>query len=276
MDSRIYEYLTVAQYDAETIFNISITKYGEPYNIDDMGAIFTMKKQDGHIIVNACDVTNNVITVNSTYQMTFYAGKIPFQIVLYSGTDILSSITGTLLVVESPSENDGGESVDEYSIIQQISYYSSLAKSYAVGDTELRPDEDTDNAKYYYEISRDSVTGLTPQGSVTFAELIALSPSTNDMYNVTDAFVSTSDFEDGGDHPYPAGTDVYYNSNGKWDALCGHTVIGVKGSAESEYRAGNVNITKDNIELPNGRNIVNSTSMPSTPPDIWLQPFSVE
>lgn len=276
MDSHIYEYLTVAQYDAETIFKISITKYGEPYSIDNMGAMFTMKKPDGHILVNACTVSGNKVFVNSTYQMTVLNGKIPFQIVLFSDNDMISSITGSLIVVKSDNNSSDGVSTDEFTIVQQLSYYTTLAKSYVVGDTGLRPGENSDNVKYYYEISRSSVTGLTPKGSLTFEQLMLLSPNVNDMYNITDAFKSNSRFKDGGNYYYPAGTNVYYTNDHKWDVFVGHMVTGVKGSAEETYRIGNVNLTKANIDLPNGRNIVNSTRMPSTPPDIWLQPFSVE
>lgn len=276
MDSHIYEYLTVAQYDAETIFEISITRYGEPYSAPNMGAMFTMKKPDGHIIVNGCTVSGNKVFVNSTYQMTVLSGKIPFQIVLFSEDDMISSITGSIIVAKSANDNSDGVSTDEYTIVQQLAYYTTLAKSYVVGDTGIRSGENIDNIKYYYEISRSSVTGLTPKGSLTFEQLMLLSPRVNDMYNVTDAFESNSRFKDGGNHYYPAGTNVYYTNDHKWDVFVGYMVTGVKGSAEETYRTGNVNLTKANIDLPYGRNVVNSTNMPSTPSDIWLRPFSVE
>ena len=276
MDSHIYEYLTVAQYDAETIFQISITRYGEPYSVPNMGAMFTMKKPDGHIIVNGCTVSGNKVLVNSTYQMTVLSGKIPFQIVLFSDNDMISSITGSIIVVQSANYDSGEGSTDEYTIVQQLGYYTTLAKSYVVGDTGIRPSENFDNIKYYYEISRSSVTGLTPKGWLTFEQLMLLSPRVNDMYNITNAFESNDRFKDGGNYYYPAGTNVYYTTDHKWDVLVGHMVTGVKGAAETTYRTGNVNITKANIDLPNGRNIINSANIPSTPPDIWLQPFSIE
>lgn len=50
---------------------------------------------------------------------------------------------------------------------------------------------------------------LKPSGSVTFANLPALSASVlNNIYNVTDAFTTTSDFVEGAGFSYPAGTNV--------------------------------------------------------------------
>lgn len=277
MDSQIYDYIIVPQYNNSDVVNITITKYGEPYTVNEMNAVFSMRKLDGHIIINGCTVVNNVVTITLTYQMTVVSGKIPFQVLLYSGTEVLSSFNGTLIVTPAVPETDTEESTDEMTILQQISYYATMAKSYTVGGTGKRTGEDSDNTKYYYEMSRDSVTGLTPQGTVTFAQLTAISsPAVNDMYNISDAFTSTSAFKDGGDHYYPAGSNVYYTSDGKWDVLCGYVVTGVKGEAETNYRFGNVNLTKGNVGLPQGRNIIHSSTMPTTPPDIWLQPYAVE
>lgn len=53
------------------------------------------------------------------------------------------------------------------------------------------------------------VGALKPAGSVTFANLPALSASVlNNIYNVEDAFTTTADFKEGADKEYPAGTNV--------------------------------------------------------------------
>ena len=272
MDSRIFQDVTVTQYDSTSTLRITVTKYGEPLTITPMGAMFTMRKPDGRTIINSGTVLNNVVTVAITKQMTVLTGRIPFQLVLFSGTNVISTINGDLVVVKGSSQEDV-ESIDEFTILQQISYYSSLAKSYAVGDSGVRTGEDTDNAKYYYELSRNTATGLKPMGTVTFAQLIALTPSVNDLYNVSDAFTSTSAFKDGSGVSYPAGTNVYYTSDNKWDVMVGQSVIGIKGSAESTYRKGNVEITKANIGLGNGINVVKSTTQPASPVDIWVRPY---
>ena len=80
-----------------------------------------------------------------------------------------------------------------------------------------------------------------------------------DMRNVSDEFTTTSDFKEGAGHEMPAGTNVYYTADGKWDCLAGSPVSGVKGSSETTYRTGNVNITKANIGLGNVENKSSAT-----------------
>lgn len=118
------------------------------------------------------------------------------------------------------------------------------AQNYAVADT--------DSAKYYYEQARrisESFSGaLRPMGTVTFANLPALSEADGgSMYNISDQFTTTAEFKEGAGNTIPAGANVYKTEDGKWDVLAGTPVTGVKGSAESEYRRGNVNITAENV-----------------------------
>lgn len=118
------------------------------------------------------------------------------------------------------------------------------AQNYAVADT--------DSAKYYYEQARrisESFSGaLRPMGTVTFANLPALSEADGgSMYNISDQFTTTNDFKEGAGNVIPAGANVYKTEDGKWDVLAGTPVTGVKGSAESAYRRGNVNITAENV-----------------------------
>lgn len=108
------------------------------------------------------------------------------------------------------------------------------------------------NAKKYYEqtkaISESFSGALRPMGTVTFANLPAVSSaSAGDMYNISDEFVTTSDFVEGIGHTEPAGSNVYKTESGKWDVLAGSPVTGVKGANETNFRRGNVNITCENI-----------------------------
>lgn len=121
---------------------------------------------------------------------------------------------------------------------------ADTSQNYAVADT--------DSAKYYYEQARrisESFSGaLRPMGTVTFANLPALSATTSgSMYNISGQFTTTNDFKEGAGNVIPAGANVYKTEDGKWDVLAGTPVTGVKGSAESAYRRGNVNITAENV-----------------------------
>lgn len=108
------------------------------------------------------------------------------------------------------------------------------------------------NAKKYYEqakaISESFSGALRPMGTVTFANLPSVSSaSAGDMYNISDEFVTTSDFVEGAGITEPAGSNVYKTGAGKWDVLAGSPVTGVKGANETNFRRGNVNITCENI-----------------------------
>ena len=129
---------------------------------------------------------------------------------------------------------------------------ATKAQSYAVGGTGSRDGEDSDNAKYYYEQSKDVSEGLKgglqPHGTVAFADLPALSDVNSGwMYNISDEFTTTDEFKEGAGNVIPAGANVYKTSDDKWDVLAGTPVTGVKGAKEKSYRRGNVVITPENI-----------------------------
>lgn len=114
-------------------------------------------------------------------------------------------------------------------------------------------------ANYYYlqaqAIAQGLAGALKPMGTIVFANLPALSSAAaGDMYNISDNFTTTSDFEEGAGVPVAAGANVYKTAGGKWDVLAGNFVSGVKGSEEVAYRTGNVNITKANVGLDNVAN----------------------
>lgn len=130
--------------------------------------------------------------------------------------------------------------------------YAKKSQSYAVGGTGTREGEDSDNAEYYYEqaknISQGLAGALLPMGTVTFANLPALSDAEIGwMYNISNEFTTNSYFKEGSGKRIPAGSNVYKTADEKWDILAGTPVTGVKGNAESTYRKGNVNLTPANI-----------------------------
>lgn len=137
------------------------------------------------------------------------------------------------------------------------------SESYAHGGTGTRTGEDADNAKYYYEQTKQvsqSLNGIIPQGTVAFADLPTSGMQYGDMYNISDAFTSDGRFNDGGGVYYGAGNNVIWVSGDKWDVTAGSCVTGVKGDKETTYRQGNVNITPENIgALPEDGNAVSAT-----------------
>lgn len=125
---------------------------------------------------------------------------------------------------------------------------TATAKASAASTSASNAATSEANAKKYYEqakaISESFSGALRPMGTVTFANLPSVgSASAGDMYNISDEFVTTSDFVEGAGITEPAGSNVYKTEAGKWDVLAGSPVTGVKGEKEKVFGRGNVNIT---------------------------------
>lgn len=139
--------------------------------------------------------------------------------------------------------------------------YSEKSEAYAVGKRNGVDVPDTDetyhnNSKYYRDqaaaIMAELDGTIRAQGTCTFAELPAVAAANpGDMWNVSDEFVTTSDFREGAGKVIPMGSNVYMTVSAKWDVLSGSPVAGVKGNKEDAYRKGNVNITPENVGAVN-------------------------
>ena len=144
-------------------------------------------------------------------------------------------------------EQDKNTAADEYAYI--VSFKDSLEKTYipeiansiaaaASSATAANTAQEAaatykDNAKTYMDnaaayskeakAAASSITGaLKPKGTVNFEELPDLADAdSGDMYNVSNEFVSTADYKDGGGITYPSGTNVYKTEDGMWDCLGG-------------------------------------------------------
>jgi len=92
-----------------------------------------------------------------------------------------------------------------------------------------------------------------PAGSVAFANLPTLSSSVlGNVYNVTDAFTTTSDFVEGSGSSYPAGTNVVVVNTGtsgsptyKFDVLSG--LVDLSGYQTKLTAGSNITISNDTI-----------------------------
>lgn len=83
--------------------------------------------------------------------------------------------------------------------------------------TDLSDLTNTGNDPYAQmsDVAAAVVGALKPKGSVTFANLPALTAANlNTLYNVTDSFTTTSDFVEGAGKSFPAGTEVAIINNG--------------------------------------------------------------
>ena len=182
-----YISINAKQLDRKTRF-LSITCYshGElcPLNSGEHSAYIRYKKPDGYCVFNFCDINNKgKILVELTEQMLASAGichtdlvvvnkgsavvdENTGEIVAINNSGILSTMPFYIDVYETAFENSEVESSYEYNGLNEVltkanTEYSQvirMAKSYAVGGTNERPNENTDNAKYYYEQSKMNAT----------------------------------------------------------------------------------------------------------------------
>lgn len=143
-----------------------------------------------------------------------------------------ADIATTKATEASQSATESAENA-QVSISKAIesSDYANLSKSYAVGDTGVRSDEDVDNSKYYYIQTKaisDSIDGsLVPMGTISFEQLQSVSKDTGYMYHINEDFVTDDTFKSGAGVSYTAGTNVYYTADGYWDCFVGSTLNNV-------------------------------------------------
>ena len=151
------------------------------------------------------------------------------------------------------------------------------AQSYTSGGTGIRENEEVDNAQYYYRQAKQisqSLNGVIPNGTLTFADLPTEGMTYGDMYNISNAFLSDERFNDGGGVYYGPGNNVVWISGDMWDVTAGSSVTGIKGAKQSMYQQGNVSLSAADVgAVENGgdtaENIVAFTSEDDTSPNAW-------
>lgn len=182
-----YILINAKQLDRKTRF-LSVTCYnhGElyPVNSGEHAAYIRYKKSDEYGVFNFCEINSKGrVLVELTEQMLSSIGicyadlvivnkgsaqvdEDTGEIVAIDSAGILSTMTFCIDVTETAIENSVIESSYEYDGLNEAleeahANYQDVvltAKSYAVGGTNKRANEDTDNAKYYYEQSKKSAT----------------------------------------------------------------------------------------------------------------------
>ena len=186
----------------------------------------------GTLIINPDDITSND-EFNALYDMLIKAA-IDYEIAKKASEEAIESAR---IASESLSEIKVIEpelkEINENVIIkgEEANNFYINTRSYAVGGTGTRGEnEDIDNAKYYYQESKNIVVGLNgailPQGSISFSEIPTSGVLPGYMYNITDDFVSDDRFIESGIY-YHKGTNIFYTVDGKFDSLSPHGIPNV-------------------------------------------------
>lgn len=115
---------------------------------------------------------------------------------------------------------------------------ADMSKSYAIGQSGARENDDMDNAKFYSEKAQEYANtwkgSLLPKGTILFSQLPTENLMHGYMYNIKETFTTDSRFRDGIGYSYPAGTNVYWAVDDKWDCLSGALTMEL---TQAEYDA---------------------------------------
>ncbi len=111
----------------------------------------TIISADGRIIENNASIAST---------MTFYINILekPLNEWDVTSTNEFSALNDLLIKVNADYEyvmqnaQESADAAKEYA--KNVERYATLSRSYALGDTNTRPNESTENAKYYYELCR--------------------------------------------------------------------------------------------------------------------------
>lgn len=88
--------------------------------------------------------------------------------------------------------------------------------------SEITNDSGFQTAAQVQTVVNTAIAGVyRVKGSIAFASLPTTGMVAGDVYNITNAFTTDAKFLEGAGKSYPAGTNVAYTSDSKWDCLAG-------------------------------------------------------
>lgn len=136
------------------------------------------------------------------------------EAILNLGNEYESTKNQLIAATKANADNAAESATVAATSANNASTYKDNAKTYM------------DNANAYAKEAKtaaSSITGaLKPKGTILFKDLPNLSTTdVGAMYNISDEFISTESFKDGGNITYPAGTNIYKTEDGMWDCLGG-------------------------------------------------------
>lgn len=119
-DNQTYEQIYIKQYNKGFPIEFEITKNGEPFDLSGCFATFEMKKPDKTVIWYNCDISDNILSVEVTEQMTIVNGKAEFQITLNQGEILITTITGIMKIDKSVIQDGDVDSSSDISIVNEV------------------------------------------------------------------------------------------------------------------------------------------------------------
>ncbi len=118
-DNQTYEQIYAKQYNRGYQVQFEVTKDGEPLDLTGVAVAFELKKPDGHVVLSYGSITDNIVSVEITEQITSIPGKCKYQLSLTESETVIATVTGIIKVEESTVQDGDIESQDELGLIQQ-------------------------------------------------------------------------------------------------------------------------------------------------------------
>lgn len=232
------------------------TETGEIINIDNTYVLSTMTFC---IDVSATVIDNS--DIESSYEYDGLNAALERADAEYAKVSQLSRsyAIGNAGKIRADEDTDNSKYYSEQSRLTAVDASTSEKNA---KESETKASVYMENAKKYMDAAQNDaleinsrlnemVAAFSPMGTITFAELQTLKENGNidvgHLYNISDDFITDSDFKEGAGISHNAGTNVYCTATGKLDCLVGMSVVGVKGSSETVYRTGNINLSAENV-----------------------------
>lgn len=153
-----------SQYDSlYRVIQFNLLNGNAPYSIPD-NSVVTIRgtKKDMTGFEYECDYSNNVVTFPIQQQITIYPGKVPAELRITSGNEIIGSWNFVFLVEESPLSNNTIISETDLPLLESALQAASEAESYKDMASEY-----ADNANSYAEDSEAYAIGTRGGVEVT-------------------------------------------------------------------------------------------------------------
>ena len=129
-DNQVYEQIYTKQYNEGYPIEFEITKDGNPVDLFGIVAVFELKKPDNTIVTEYCTISDNIVSVNLTNQMTVADGKAKFQVVLFdqatynpddrTSAVIIATVTGIMKIDKSTVQNGDIESSSVFNLVTEV------------------------------------------------------------------------------------------------------------------------------------------------------------
>ena len=122
-NNKTYDYIYTKQYDVGRQVIFHVTKDGEPWEgTQTTRAIFELLKPDGYCIIEDLeyDYSSNTVTLTLDEQITVLSGRLPYQITLKDGDQIISTVTGRILCDKSVVQRDEIKSESSGNLIEDL------------------------------------------------------------------------------------------------------------------------------------------------------------